>query len=275
MIECKICNKKYNTITATHLKTHGISMADYRTKFPNVPIQSDGMIQRGVHSLENMIRRHGDVQGNIRWEDYKQKQAYTNTFEYKRDICGWDEDQFNAYNKKRGSFGELNGNHGSSYYQIWIEKYGRDVADDMNFQLSKRKARHGEDNGNYKRSKRPDELKRMSVSAIERVKRNGMPHSYNPNSIPIIERYGLDNGYTFQHAENGGEYQIPDNTFFVDGYDRSNNVVIEYDEQRHFRNGELHPKDIWRMNLIISKLKCVFVRIDYKGNITKYENKNN
>jgi hypothetical protein len=117
-----------------------------------------------------------------------------------------------------------------------------------------------------------ESIAKMRESAIERVKRNGMPHSYNPNSIPIIEQYGVDNGYKFKHAENGGEYQIPGTTFFVDGYDETNNIVIEYDEPHHFRNGELHPKDIWRMNLIISKINCIFVRIDYKGNINIYEN---
>lgn len=275
MIKCKICNKEFGCVTASHLKTHNITMSGYREKFPNAPLQSKEMIESGLNTLENMIRKYGERDGLVRWEAYKHKQSYSNSFEYKRDKYGWTESQFNEYNKKRGSVGELNGNYGSSYYQVWIEKYGRDKADEMNFELSKRKARHGEDNGNYRRTFPDETCKKMSLSAIERVKRNGMPHSYNPNSIPIIEQYGKDNGYNFQHAENGGEYQIPDNTFYVDGYDVKHNVVIEYDEPHHFRNGELHPKDIWRMNVIMSELNCIFVRIDYEGNITKYENKNN
>jgi len=32
--------------------------------------------------------------------------------------------------------------------------------------------------------------------------------NYNIKSIPIIEQYGKENGYNFQHAENGGEYYV-------------------------------------------------------------------
>lgn len=275
MIKCKICNNEYKRISATHLKKHGITVADYVKQFPNAPLEDSETTKSRRVTLENLQSKYGDIDGLVRWEEYRYKQSYSNSFEYKRDVYGWTEDDFNAYNKKRGSVGELNGNYGSSYYHVWIEKYGRDKADEMNFELSKRKARHGEDNGNYGRTFSAKTVKQMSLSAIERVKRNGMPHSYNPNSIPIIEQYGKECGYNFQHAENGGEYQIPNNTFYVDGYDAKHNVVVEYDEPYHFRNGGLHPKDIWRMNVIMSELNCIFVRIDYEGNITKYENKNN
>jgi hypothetical protein len=272
MIKCKICNGEYKRISATHLKKHNITVSDYIKQFPDAPLEDVETTMSRRVTLENLQSKYGEIDGLVRWEEYKQKQAYSNSFEYKRDKYGWTESQFNEYNKKRGSVGELNGNYGSSYYQVWVEKYGRDAADEMNFELSKRKARCGEDNGNYGRTFSDKTIKRMSLSAIERVKRNGMPHSYNPNAIPIIEQYGKENGYNFQHAENGGEYQIPNHTFFVDGYDAEKNVVIEYDEPHHFKNGELHPKDIWRMNLIISELNCIFVRIDYNGNITIYEN---
>ena len=38
-----------------------------------------------VNTLENMIRKYGDVEGEIRWQEYKDKQAYTNSFEYKKE----------------------------------------------------------------------------------------------------------------------------------------------------------------------------------------------
>ena len=54
---------------------------------------------------------------------------------------------------------------------------------------------------------------------------------YNVKSISIIERYGKENSYNFQHAENGGEVQVIG--YFVDGYDKERNVVIEYYEKHH------------------------------------------
>ena len=96
---------------------------------------------------------------------------------------------------------------------------------------------------------------------------------YNPESIPIIEKYGNENNYNFKHAENGGEYQVPGTRYFVDGYDIENNIVLEYDESHHFTpDGKLRKVDIERQENIIKILNCKFIRIN-NNNITIYENK--
>ena len=41
MIECEICHKPLHTITATHLVKHGITLKEYRERFPNAPIKSN------------------------------------------------------------------------------------------------------------------------------------------------------------------------------------------------------------------------------------------
>lgn len=40
-VECKICKRKFNTITHTHLKKHRISIKEYKEKFPNDELFSD------------------------------------------------------------------------------------------------------------------------------------------------------------------------------------------------------------------------------------------
>ena len=88
---------------------------------------------------------------------------------------------------------------------------------------------------------------------------------YNKNSIPIIESYGKEYGYNFQHAENGGEYHIKDLGYFVDAYDKEKNVVLEIDEFQHFdSNGDLKQKDINRQREIEDFLGCKFIRIKYE-----------
>ncbi|MBC8428271.1 hypothetical protein H8D04_00165 [bacterium] len=109
-----------------------------------------------------------------------------------------------------------------------------------------------------------DESKRkMRVSTIGYIKRmkGQFAPRYNIYSIPIIENYGKEHGYNFQHAENGGEYHIKELGYFVDGYDKEKNVVIEVDERHHFRNGELKQKDIIRQQEIEKYLECKFIRI--------------
>ena len=80
----------------------------------------------------------------------------------------------------------------------------------------------------------------------------------------LIEEYGKNEGYTFMHAENGGEYFIKELGYFVDAYDPINNVVLEVDERHHFDNkGKLKEKDIIRQKEITKILGCKFIRIKY------------
>ena len=85
---------------------------------------------------------------------------------------------------------------------------------------------------------------------------------YNKNSIFHIEKYGNENGFSFQHAENGGEYSIKELGYWVDGYDKNKNVVIEFDEKYH--NKQI-IKDNKRQNEIIEHLKCDFIRLNEDG----------
>jgi len=244
---------------------------EYFTIFKKLPyetavIEREKYNKKSVPTLENMIRKYGKDEGEKRWDIYRQKQAYTNSFEYKQEKYGWTLEEWESYNKSRGSLGEKNGNYGTSYYEVWVEKYGKDEADRMNEEVGKLKALPKEKNGNYKRKKRPEEIERMRKSAIERVIRQGTYVAYNPSSIPIIENFGKENGFIFQHAENGGEYQIPNTTFFVDGYDKENNVVIEFDENYHFTETQKR-KDLERQDMIGQLLKCKFIRIDERMNV--------
>jgi hypothetical protein len=116
---------------------------------------------------------------------------------------------------------------------------------------------------------------KMRESAIKRVIRQGTVVGYNPNSIPILEEFARENGYTIQHAENGGEFQVPNTTFFVDAYDSENNVVIEYDEKYHLKEEQVE-KDKKRQQIIGNILKCKFIRLMEDGEIRIFDySKNN
>jgi hypothetical protein len=108
-----------------------------------------------------------------------------------------------------------------------------------------------------------------TIKRIEKNKLNGnqLVPNFNPNACKIIDEYGKRNEYNFQHAMNGGEFYIKELGYWVDGYDKENNIVLEIDEKQHFdKNGKLKPKDIKRMNEIKKFLGCKFIRI----NLEKY-----
>jgi len=265
MLKCKICNKQFKRIQWTHLKQHNITIEEYKRKYPNALLEDPSITIQRKQTLDNMINRYGKKEGERRWKIYRDKQADTNSFEYKQRVYGWTYEQFVEYNKSRGSIGEANGNYGKGYYQYWVERYGKEEADRLNAISSKRKG-HGKNKG----KKLSDEAKEnMRYGAITRVKRqNGKMLSYNPSSIPIIEEYGNKNGYTFRHAENGGEVEIAG--YLVDGYDKKHNVVIEYYEKFHYTKGKI-KKDKIRQQKIQDTLNCKFVVINYNGTITEYD----
>lgn len=106
-------------------------------------------------------------------------------------------------------------------------------------------------------------IRLSTIKYLSNIKGQLAPR-YNKNSIPIIEQYGKENGYNFQHAENGGEFYISDLGYWVDAYDVKNNIVLEIDEKHHFmKNGEYTLKDKIRQDEIEKYLGCKFIRIPY------------
>ena len=108
--------------------------------------------------------------------------------------------------------------------------------------------------------------KKMSVAAInERRVKNLHPVNYNKSSIEILEKFGRDNNLNLQHAENKGEFvvMIPNgNTYFVDGYDKDKNVVVEYIENSSWHKS---PKKkiyhLLRKEEIKTYLNCEYYEI--------------
>lgn len=107
-------------------------------------------------------------------------------------------------------------------------------------------------------------LQKMRISTLDYIKdgKGQICPRYNKNSIEIIEKFGKENGYSFIHAENGGEYHVKELGYFLDAYDPYNNVVLEIDEKHHYNiDGELLEKDVNRQKEIQSLLNCQFYRI--------------
>ena len=105
------------------------------------------------------------------------------------------------------------------------------------------------------------------LSAINRLSRNiqdgkMLTPNYNLKSISILEEYAKKLGITdLQHAENGGEYYIKELGYWIDGYSKEKNIVLEFDEPAHYKNGILKEKDLRRQFEIENFLKCIFIRI--------------
>ncbi len=107
-----------------------------------------------------------------------------------------------------------------------------------------------------RRNKRLAAIRRIEIS----IETGGqMFPNYNKNSISIIEEKAKELGITdLQHAENGGEFYIKELGYWVDGYSKEKNIVIEYYEKYH---NKIKERDIRRETEIINLLGCEFIVI--------------
>ena len=69
-------------------------------------------------SLESFIRRHGEEQGKLKYEEYRQRQAYTCSKEYMINEKGMTEDDWKNYNLSRACTKEN-----------FIKRYGKDLGE--------------------------------------------------------------------------------------------------------------------------------------------------
>lgn len=105
--------------------------------------------------------------------------------------------------------------------------------------------------------------KKIRESTIEYIKKTkgGFKCRYSKKACEFIESLNKEKSWNLQHAENGGEVSI--DGYFVDGYDKTLNIVFEYDEKKHYKDVEnniLKERDKIRQDHIIEKLKCEFYR---------------
>jgi len=102
-------------------------------------------------------------------------------------------------------------------------------------------------------------IKKMKLIGANRIHDNKWHPSFNIGACKIIDEYGKEHGYNFQHALNGGEYFISELGYWVDGYDKNKNVVIEFYEKAHKYFIE---KDEIRINDIKECLNCDIIIIN-------------
>jgi len=148
----------------------------------------------------------------------------------------------------------LKGENNPNFGKTFSEEHRKKISESLK----------GENHPNFGKTHSKETKRKLRISAIKNVEnRCGQcSPAYNPEACKIIDEYGKENDYNFQHAENGGEYNIEELGYWVDGYDKEKNVVIEIDEKHHFDiDGNLSEKDTQRQKEIEDFLKCEFIRL--------------
>ena len=199
-----------------------------------------------------MIRKWGEEEGKKRWKSYCDKQAETNTFEYKQEKYGWTKEQFEEFNKSRAVTLEL-----------CIERHGEEVGRKMWDDYCERQRyttsleymieEYGEEEG----------IKKFKDFCYYRT------NSCGSRSYSLISQQCFNTIYSHINTTNeifyhdlNREYSIINNTntYNLDFYDKTKNLVIEFlgdywhanpkrynsDETIIHHQKSICVKDIWK-----------------------------
>jgi hypothetical protein len=113
----------------------------------------------------------------------------------------------------------------------------------------------------------PDVQRRLRRQALERIERQYGEGAqifpfYNSRACDWFRQFDEANQTQGQYATNGGECLIEDRGYFLDYINHEKRLIIEWDEEYHYKGGRLRERDVLRQKEIE---KCfpgyVFIRI--------------
>jgi G:T-mismatch repair DNA endonuclease (very short patch repair protein) len=122
-IKCCACGKIFKRITRTHLKNTcivSITPEEYKIKYPNSEIIAKNLTKLFSNTEKSTIEKYGEEVGIVKWKNYQDIQAETNTFEYKAKKYNMSKEEFDSYNKER-----------SCTLENFIQRHGEDIGIDM------------------------------------------------------------------------------------------------------------------------------------------------
>lgn len=177
-------------------------------------------------------RSSGPIEGTS-WEEMFDDETLEKQKEHIKNLKYWENKDREKFSKKYS--GDDHWHKGRNISEEWSDKISKGV------------------------EKSYDEIDNLREQRRKQFQKNCGP-AYNPKACEIIEKYGEEQSYDFQHAENGGEKSI--SGYFVDGYDEKQNTVVEYYEKWHQNRRE---KDKKRKQEIIESTDCRFIEIYEEG----------
>ena len=105
MVTCLECGVSVARLQWTHFKFNCTgkfaNCKEYKTAYPDAETVSIAVAKSTAITRDNLIKKYGVLDGAARWEQYKKKQAASNSFEYKKEKYGWTREKFDEYNSSR------------------------------------------------------------------------------------------------------------------------------------------------------------------------------
>lgn len=148
MPKCLECGFEAPRLQWTHFKYNCTGRfangREYKKTYSDAKLVDDSLAKNTAITESNLIKKHGVTEGKRRWQEYRQKQAYSNSYDYKKEKYGWSSEDFDNFNKSRAvtlknliqKYGEIEGTiRWQNYCErqaytntigYFVEKYGQD-----------------------------------------------------------------------------------------------------------------------------------------------------
>lgn len=106
-VRCLECGYVGTRLQHTHFKYKCVGIftsgTQYRDHHIGAKLVAPNLAKLTGGTLANYIALHGEEAGTLKWEAYKNKQATSNSLEYKIHTHGWTQSQYEEYNRDRSS----------------------------------------------------------------------------------------------------------------------------------------------------------------------------
>lgn len=226
--------KKFPNFSNVHFKfaQKAAKYTQYGFDVPDEDFLPVSMSRQSV-TKEKMIKKYGVTEGEQRWKKYCDKQAETNTFEYKQNKYGITKEQFDEYNKSRSvTLDNLIRRHGlTEGINIWHNYIKR-----QRYTCSKEYflETYGEQEG----------LEKYINFCNIRNSQNRIQQKCSQISLKLFNELKKEfkNNVIFYNKD---EYKVKtyNNVYFVDYYDKTLNIIIEFYGDYWHMNPSIYPKD--------------------------------
>lgn len=105
MIRCLECGFETEKLQWTHFKFKCTgrfkNCKEYKEVYPTAPLTDSKLKAKYGITEDRLKEKYGEEEGKRRWDSYREKQAISNSFEYKKEKYGWTKEQFDEFNSSR------------------------------------------------------------------------------------------------------------------------------------------------------------------------------
>lgn len=262
------CGKNVKSIGYLHLKScSGLTTKQYKEKFPGASLMDDDIKLKCVHFKEKNKSYKPEIHNKTSWErvcscgnivTHKSYESYLRSIPKKTcEKCAkrgnWKRRKHTDKSKNKIS----EANKGKEYNK---SKLG--IKESLETKKRKSKSLKGRKPGFENKVHSPETKLKQRLKRLQdlekKLGKNWRAVNYNKDACKLFEEINRELGWNGQHAEKGGEYKILG--YFLDYYEPTKNVVIEFDEKRH-EIPKIKAKDIQKQKEVTEVLKCRFFRI--------------